>query len=469
MGAWSFVSTRYGRRTAVATVIAVSGTLGVVGGEPDAVQQRASSVAEIGRHVDRQWFLDNLIRDNLNHWRDAGATPSGFFQINLDREWREPAGEPREATAVSQGRQIYNMAVGYEFSRDQRFLTALDRGIEFLTSRMHDDKHGGYFARVSPDGTVLDDSKQSYGLSFIVFGLAHAARVTKNAAYADAAMRALAEMKPMQRDGLFYVGSMNREFTTVAARGGGRAAGAPSAGAAAAGTGAAAPAEPARGHGFNQHLFEALLALYDATGSRAVFNQMVATLEEMASHFDHEYGYLPESFDANWKKTAGDRLNVGHLYEWAWLFSRAVEEGAPNGSKYIAMGNRMIDLGNKVGYNRPAGGIWSGADVNGNVPNKQMVWWCQAELLRATAHYAIRHGRSDLWPSFDQSLAFLRANFLDAEYGGWYYAWIPDLPRDQMPLAFRKGKVDGASAATGKTSYHDIAMYHDILRITDRR
>jgi mannose/cellobiose epimerase-like protein (N-acyl-D-glucosamine 2-epimerase family) len=131
--------------------------------------------------------------------------------------------------------------------------------------------------------------------------------------------------------------------------------------------------------------------------------------------------------------SAGDRLNVGHLYEWAWLFSRAVEEGAPNGSKYIAMGNRMIDLGNKVGYNQPAGGSWSGADVNGNVPNKQMIWWCQAELLRATAHYAIRHGRSDLWPYFDQSLAFLRANFLDAEYGGWYYAWIPHIPRDQMP------------------------------------
>ena len=437
--------------------IAVFGTASLFAFPSGAGQARVSA-AEIAKHIDRQWFLKSLVQDNLEHWR-SGSMPSGFFQINVDRQWQEPTGESREATPTSQGRQIYNMAIGYEFSHDPRFRDALDRGIQFLTTKMHDDKYGGYFARVAADGTVLDDSKQSYGMSFIVFSLAHAGRVTKNSAYANASKKALAEMKPMQLDGLFYVGSMNRDFSTVAGRGG---AGRSAAGAA----GAPAAQPPARGHTFNQHLFEALLAVYDATGSPEVFNQMVATLEAMASHFDEEHGYLPESFDSDWHKLTSDRLNVGHLYEWAWLFSRAVEEGAPNGARYIAMGNRMIDLGMKVGYNKPAGGIWSGADVNGNVPDKQMIWWCQAELLRATAHYAIRHGRSDLWSYFDQSLVFLKTNFLDAQNGGWYYAWMPDTPRDQMPFAYRKGKVDGTSAATGKTSYHDTAMYHNILRIT---
>jgi mannobiose 2-epimerase len=86
--------------------------------------------------------------------------------------------------------------------------------------------------------------------------------------------------------------------------------------------------------------------------------------------------------------------------------------------------------------------------------------------LRATSHYAIRHGRSDLWPYFDQSLRFVKENFIDPEYGGWYYGWKPDTPRDAMDLGYEKGKVDGASAATGKTSYHETAMYHNILRIT---
>src|SRR5687768_15718235 len=104
---------RAGTPAVMFVVVALVLSSSVFGSRP----QRASA-AEIAKHIDRQWFLTSLIRDNLEHWRDAGATPSGFFQINLDRQWREPAGEAREATSTSQGRQIYNMAVGYEFSRD---------------------------------------------------------------------------------------------------------------------------------------------------------------------------------------------------------------------------------------------------------------------------------------------------------------------------------------------------------------
>jgi len=250
---------------------------------------------------------------------------------------------------------------------------------------------------------------------------------------------------------IFYLGSMNRDFTKALGRGPGDGSGADA-------------AVNTRRHGFNQHLFEALLALYDATGSKEVHGQMVAMLNAIANLFNQEHGYLPESFDENWKPVTGNSLNVGHCYEWAWLFSRAAEEGAPDGGKYVAMGHRMIDLGTKIGYNKPEGGIWQSAKLDGTV-TKQMIWWCQAELLRATAHYAIKHGRSDLWPYFDQSLIFLKKNFLDSEYGGWYYSWKPNTPRETMERGYEKGRVDGASAASGKTSYHDTAMYHNILRI----
>jgi mannose/cellobiose epimerase-like protein (N-acyl-D-glucosamine 2-epimerase family) len=125
---------------------------------------------EIHKHIDRQWFLNSLLHDNLEHWLTAAATPSGFFQANLDRQWR-PMGDVREATLLTQGRLLYNMAVGYEFSRNDLFLNALNKGADFLISNMHDTKYGGYFTRVAPDGKVLDDSKQSYGMSFVIFAL----------------------------------------------------------------------------------------------------------------------------------------------------------------------------------------------------------------------------------------------------------------------------------------------------------
>ena len=456
---WNVTNTRVCPRACAAGALAVLLAASTMGVAQTSARQTTVPNAEIRKHIDREWFLKSLLQDNLGHWLTAAATPSGFFQVNLDRQWR-PMGTQREATLDTQPRQVYNMSVGYEFSHDSRFLDALNKGAEFLISKMHDSKYGGYFARVAPDGQVLDDSKQSYGMSFAIFSLAQAARVTKNQRYAKAAMDALAEIKPMHDGPIFYVASMNRDFSktidSMPGRGGRGNAAAPS---------TLAAQLSGRRHGLNQHLFEALLALYDATGSKEIFQQMTAMLAAMGNLFDQENGYLPESFDENWKKLPGDRLNVGHLYEWAWLFSRAAEEGAPGGEKYVAMGNRMIDLGMKVGYNKPEGGIWSGADLNGNV-TRQMIWWCQAELLRASAHYAIRHNRRDLWPYFDQSLGFLKKNFLDPQYGGWYYSWRPDIPRDAMDLGYQKGKVDGSTAASGKTSYHDTAMYHNILRIT---
>src|SRR4051794_35122997 len=98
--------------------------------------QTEASRDDIRKHIDRQWFLNSLLHDNLEHWLTAAATPSGFFQANLDRQWR-PTGDAREATLLTQGRLLYNMAVGYEYSRDDRFLNALNKGAEFLISKMH--------------------------------------------------------------------------------------------------------------------------------------------------------------------------------------------------------------------------------------------------------------------------------------------------------------------------------------------
>jgi mannose/cellobiose epimerase-like protein (N-acyl-D-glucosamine 2-epimerase family) len=203
-------------------------------------------------------------------------------------------------------------------------------------------------------------------------------------------------------------------------------------------------------------MYEAIMALYEETGSKEVFADLQHQWDLIDKTYNYEIGYLPEGFGGN-----STNFNTGHLFEWAWQLSRSVELGGPE--KFIQMGSRELDLGLKIAYNKPDGGIWMNADINGNVTRKYMIWWNQAEILRATAHYAILHGRSDVWPYFDQSLAFLKANFLDSQYGGWFEGVIPGSPREALgERAYIKGAVDGPEFG----SYHQTSMFHDLLRIT---
>jgi cellobiose epimerase len=422
---------------------------------PADAQTKRASDAEIKKHIDGEWLKKAFLNDMMEHWLNASLMPSGFIQENLDRQWK-PWGTQREASLNGQGRMLYTFVEAYKVSGDKRYLDAIHKCADFLM-KMHDDQYGGYFNRTTPDLKVIDDTKTGY-TSFAIFPLAHAAIATKDQRYAKAAMDAWTEVRDKMRDGQFFQNSMKRDFSGTAPMNFGGARGGPS---------TAAGANPARGgfaarrHGLNVHMFEALLALYQATHSKEIWKEISDEMAAFERLYDYDLGYLPEGFDENWKAPKPTGFNVGHLFEWATLFSQAVELGAD--PKFIQMGSRSIDLGLKVGFSKEDGATWMNAGADGTISRKYMIWWTECETMKATARYAILHGRSDLWPYFDRTLAFVKKNFLDPEYGGWYEGVIPGEPREALgERAYIKGAVDGPELS----AYHQTTMFMDLLHVT---
>ena len=383
--------------------------------------------------LDRNWFQRSL-EEETTHWRVAAATSNGFFQPNLDRQWR-PA--PKQiGTLVSQCRQIYVMAAGYEATRNAAFLESLRKGTDFLLAHFRDSEHGGYFFSTTPEGKVVDDSKDSYGHAFVIFGLSHAARVTGDARYREAALKAWADMKKHFRDGpVFIKPRLNRTFS--AARG-------------------------ANSQNPMMHLFEALLALHDATGSREVYRDARTLADAIFSRlFQERGGYLPEFYDSDWKPMPPEKrghIDLGHQFEWAFLLSHAVEKGFPK--QYLKTAGRLLDYGMAKAWDSEAGGIYSRSSYDGVVVKEPKMWWQQAEHLRAVSHYAALRGRSDLWPAFDKSLDFVKRNFMDSEYGGWYFDYDPARPREE------KRTHKGLPTQIG---YHVVGFYAEGLRLSERK
>lgn len=382
---------------------------------------------ETARHIDGQWFRQTLTGETA-HWREAAFRPSGFFAVSLDRQWR-PVGS-QNGTLVSQGRQIFVMTAGYELTREPAYLDAVRKGADFLLQHFRDTEKGLFFYSTTPEGKVVDDGKDSYGLAFTIFALSHAARVTKDKRYSDAALETWAQMKEHLREenGLFRP-KMDRNYTKVI------------------GQNCQNPM---------MHLFEALLALHDATGSKAVLRDAQAHAATIFTRlFNAREGYLPEYYDRDWKPAPADQkgyLELAHQFEWAFLLSHAVEKGFPK--RYLAIGERLLDYGMKAGYDKEEGGVFSRGDYQGNAVRGPKGWWEQCESLRTMMHYAALRNRKDLWPAVDQSLAYAKKYLIDAEYSGWYYSYDPKAATQRT----NKGSV-------WQVGYHVSGLYREALRL----
>jgi mannose/cellobiose epimerase-like protein (N-acyl-D-glucosamine 2-epimerase family) len=161
------------------------------------------------KHIDQAWFRGALASEAA-HWREAAFRPNGFFMVSLDRQWR-PTG-----TLVSQGRQIFVMGAGYEVTGEATYLDAMKKGADFLLEYFRDKEKGLFFYSVDPEGKVVDDNKDSYGLAFTIFALSHVARITKDDRYARAALETWTEMKEHMREpSEFFKPRMDRNYTKV--------------------------------------------------------------------------------------------------------------------------------------------------------------------------------------------------------------------------------------------------------------
>ena len=377
---------------------------------------------------DFDWYERFLIEDILPRWLDAAVTAEGLFRNRLDRQWR-PVGEP-VATAVAQTRLLYNFATGVDLTGDERYLDAVDRGARFLIEKFRDPEHGGWFHSVGPGGAVVDDHKNAYNFAFVLFGLAHAARVTGDDAFKAGMLETWDLLDTRFRDGHGgFMRHLSRDFT---------------------------PNEDRRTQNPTMHLFEALLAAGEVepamldearTLGKFVLNRLV--------HWDGQ-PCLPELFDLDWRplpEKQGGYVCLGHQFEWAWLLSHAVEKGLP--SWWISPATDLLQFGLRVAFDDD-GGVMASSTPEGEILSAGKGWWEQCESNRTLMHFAARHGRADLWESARKAQSFVRENYVDTEYGGWYSS-IASEPTADNPHKGNGFKVD----------YHVVGMCAEAVRLAD--
>ncbi len=356
--------------------------------------------SESGR-IDVAWHTRNLAEVVLPRWLELAPTENGFMKSAFDRNWKPKAEQPGYLT--DQARLVYSMIAGYEITRDKRYLAAAHQGTDFLLTRFLDPVHGGFYTRVAADGKVIYDSKFTYGNAFALLALSHMARVTGEARYRTAALAAWRDIDLSLRDGKGgFFRDLPRNFSK---------------------TGAVATAS--RTQNPLMHLFEALLALHDATGDPVAMKGAKSLGEFVVYRLlqgqPDNGASIPEWYDSDWKphatKEKGGYTDIGHQFEWAHLLWEAESRGLTG--IYGQTAERLLNFAIKNGYDEVNGGAYRVQYPDGTL-EKDKFWWQQTEAMRAFMMSATINKKKDMWRRYEQTQKLVQDQFIDKTNGGWH-------------------------------------------------
>jgi mannose/cellobiose epimerase-like protein (N-acyl-D-glucosamine 2-epimerase family) len=356
---------------------------------------REDDVAGIGATVDMAGSIHGdivgslkslLIEHSLPLWaREGWDSSRGGFVERLDIEGRAESEAPRRIRV--QARQIYCFAKAAQIGWYPEGRDIATKGLDYLLAKARSpDGRPGFVQLLGPDGSVMNAARDTYDHAFVLLALSAAYQLTGDAQVRDEIGSMLGFLDNCLRSphGGFIEGI---------------------------------PATLPRRQNPHMHLFEAMIATFEATGdvvyqSRAgdLFGLFVANL------YDRQRHLLGEYFEDDWSNIEPVCIEPGHQAEWVWLlkgFERIT--GCPTG-RY-----RGELLSSALRYRCDVTGcLFDEGRADGSIRKFTRRLWPQTEIAKAWIAQA-EAGEQGAADEARQALARMYQHYLCHPVpGGWY-------------------------------------------------
>ena len=375
-------------------------------GAAAATARTMSSEVQAERSVARlkRWVVDQA----LPLWGQTGFDSArGSFVERLTFEGAPLLWAPRRA--MVQARQIYVFSHAASLGWWPEGRVAALEAAHRLIDRYHgvDGDHGWIFS-VHPDGAVHDAKRDFYAHAFALFGLAWAYKLAPEPRFLSTALKTLSVLD--QR----FVSPTGGYHSVL-------------------------PADVGkREQNPHMHLFEAMLAWFEATG-REMFLARAAELYGMmaARFFQPQTGILAEYFDGAWNPREGITGRIcepGHHFEWSWLLRRYA---ALAGRRDSPIAQALKEFGDRHGFDSE-GFIVDQLLDDGRVHKASRRCWPHTESIKAEVA-AAESGDGEASARAAQTIDRLLAVFLGRPVAG---GWIDHVDANGAPI------VDSMPAST---------------------
>ncbi len=298
--------------------------------------------------------LESWIKnDALPLWLERGIEP----KTNANYERLTPAGVPdlESSTRVRvQARQAFFFAAAYHRGWCEQGKPVAKNLLTFVHNvAAHPTAGGGYTHLLDNNFVVVDTKQDLYDHAFFLLANAWCYRAFNEQSYLDEADKLIAHLDA--HFGSAVGGWIEGDYAYACRR-----------------------------QNPHMHLFEAFLALYDATGNAKYLARVGELFALFQSHFfDETHGVLFEFFDDSWTRlpnAKGDTVEPGHMMEWVWLLDWYHRRtGRPVALYTKALYARGLEIGmDKSGL------LFDAVSYTGDVIDRNKRCWGITELIKAS-------------------------------------------------------------------------------------
>lgn len=348
-------------------------------------------------------FLTNIRQNLLDFGRSFPSPGGGSWYLGDDgAPWPEKG---RETWITSRMAHVYSIGA---MLGDAQSAPLADAAVKGLRGELRDKDHGGWYAGLNADGSVVP-TKQCYAHAFVILAASSAllagrpgARELLDDALAVYDLRFWDEAEGLSRD------TWDTDFT--------------------------AP-DSYRGLNANMHSVEAFLAVADATGAETYRVRAGRIIDRVLGWAGDNGWRIPEHFSADWvpqlemnRERPDDPFKPygatpGHGIEWArlitqWALSADKDKAAP----YIEAAEKLYTTAVDDAWNADGTpGLVYTTDWSGRPVVHDRMHWTLAEAINTSAVLRRVTGKQRYADDFAMFMSYLDGTVLDHEHGSWFH------------------------------------------------
>lgn len=364
-----------------------------------------NSKYEINTKENRE-FLKAFCEDLLNFGHRFPSPNGGSYYLGDDgTPWKD---RNRETWITCRMAHVYSLGLmlGHEGSGE-----LADAALKGLRGELHDEKNGGWYAGVTPEGDIVPN-KQCYAHAFVILAASSALIAGRSGAeeLLEEALAVYDQYFWNEEEGL-ACDTWNTEFTVL---------------------------DDYRGLNANMHTVEAFLAAGDVIGDKKYHIRAGRIIDHVIGWAEDNSWRIPEHFTKEWVADLDcnrDRpddpfkpygATPGHGIEWArlitqWALANCGEEKEEL-EKYLQAAEKLYTTAIKDGWNADgAPGIVYTTDWNGKAVVRDRMHWTLAEAINTSAVLYHVTGKEKYAKDYAEFMKYLDEVVMDHENGSWFH------------------------------------------------
>ena len=366
-----------------------------------------NSKYEISTKENRE-FLKASCEELLNFGHRFPSPNGGSYYLGDDgTPWKD---RNRETWITCRMAHVYSLGLmlGHEGSEE-----LADAALKGLKGELHDEKNGGWYAGVTPEGDIVPN-KQCYAHAFVILAASSALTAGRPGAkeLLEEALAVYDRHFWNEEEGL-ACDTWNTEFTVL---------------------------DDYRGLNANMHTVEAFLAVADVLSDEKYRQRAGGIIEHVIKWFSENSFRIPEHFTKDWKEDLecnkeqpADQFKPygatpGHGIEWARLISQwalstyRTESSSILTGKYVEAAKALYNRAIKDAWNVDgAEGLVYTTDWEGNPVIHDRMHWTLAEAINTSSVlWQITNNRRYA-EDYSKFMKYLDEKVLDHENGSWFH------------------------------------------------